>query len=178
MDCIKEIKNKMKYIKKITKDLRYELGDYEIEDMGDPHNKPPSASKLKEGYSAVYIFIYKDEFLKIGKANSKSIARFTSQHYGFSANSTLAKSLCDDKSFRKKIKEYKEYNGVNRNNVKSIKKYKGINKNNVKSWMLKNLWRINIYIKPDKEKIALAKTELIEAILHYEFRPRFEGNIH
>lgn len=183
MDCIKEIKNKMKYIKKITKKLRYELGDYEIEDMGDPHNKQPSASKLKEGYSAVYIFIYKHEngnyeFLKIGKANSKSIARFTSQHYRFSANSTLAKSLCDDKSFRKIIKKYKDYNGVNKNNVKSIKKYKGINKDNVKSWMLNNLWRINIYIKPDKEKIELAKAELIEAFLHYEFRPRFEGNIH
>lgn len=39
--------------------------------------------------------------------------------------------------------------------------------------MLKNLRRINIYLEPDK-----AKTELVEAILHYAFRPRFEGNIH
>ena len=173
MDCLNEIKNKMKHIEEIAKNLGYELGYYEIEDMGNPHHKPPSGSKLKNGYSAVYIFIYKDEFLKIGKANSKSITRFTSQHYGFSANSTLAKSLCDDKSFRKIIKEYKEYKRVNRNNVKSIKEYKGINKDNVKSWICNNLQRINIYLEPDK-----AKTELVEAILHYAFRPRFEGNIH
>lgn len=43
---------------------------------------------------------------------------------------------------------------------------------------LKNLWRINIYVRADEEKTELAKTELIEAILHYAFRPRFEGNIH
>lgn len=153
MDCVKKIKNKMKYIKKITKDLRYELGYYRVEDMGCPHKQP---NDLPLGYSAIYIFIYKSEFLKIGKANSNSNARFKSQHYGFSANSTLAKSLCEEEDFI------------------SL----GINKDNVKSWMLKNLWRINIYVRADEEKTELAKTELIEAILHYAFRPRFEGNIH
>ena len=42
----------------------------------------------------------------------------------------------------------------------------------VKAWMLENLHRINVYIKADK-----AKTELVEAVLHYAFRPRYEGNI-
>ena len=152
MDCVSKIKNKMKYIKKIAKNLRYELGYYRIEDMGCPHKRP----NLPSGYSAIYIFIYKNEILKIGKANSNSNARFKSKHYGFSANSTLAKSLCNDKNFI------------------SL----GINKDNVKSWMLENLHRINIYVRADEEESELAKTELIEAILHYTFRPRFEGNIH
>ena len=157
MDCLNEIKNKMKQIEEIAKNLGYELGYYEIEDMGNPHHKPPSGSKLKNGYSAVYIFIYKDEFLKIGKANSKSITRFTSQHYGLNNKSTLAKSLLNDENF----------------NFLIINNIKGINKDNMKSWICNNLQRINIYLEPDK-----AKTELIEAILHYTFRPRFEGNIH
>ncbi|WP_432631857.1 hypothetical protein [Brachyspira sp.] len=152
MDYINEVKNKMKYIKRITKKLGHELGHYEIEDMGCPHKQP---KKLQSGRSAIYIFIYKDEVLKIGKANSNSDARFTSQHYGFSTPSTLAKSLCNDEDFKPFI-----------NNCG------GINKDNLKQWMLKNLRRINIYLEPDK-----AKTELVEAILHYAFRPRFEGNI-
>lgn len=153
MDYLNKIKNKMEYIEEIMPNLGNKLEDYEIEDMGCPHEQP---KKLPSGRSAIYIFIYKDEVLKIGRANSNSKARFTSQHYGFSAPSTLAKSLCNDKYFKL-----------------LINKCGGINKDNLKQWMLKNLRRINIYLEPDK-----AKTELVEAILHYAFRPRFEGNIH
>lgn len=158
MDYLNEIKNKIEYIEEIMPNLGnkledYKLEDYEIEDMGCPHEQP---KKLPSGHSAIYIFIYKNEVLKIGKANSNSNARFTSQHYGFSTPSTLAKSLCNDKYFKP-----------------LINKCGGINKDNLKQWMLKNLRRINIYLEPDK-----AKTELVEAILHYAFRPRFEGNIH
>ena len=149
----KEIEYKMEYIEEITKCLgdKLEKEDYDINDMGCPHEQP---KKLPKGYSAIYIFIYETEknyeFLKIGKANSKSNARFTSQHYGFSAKSTLAKFLCNDKEFI------------------SL----GVNEQNVKSWMLNNLHRINILVKSNK-----ATTELVEAILHYAFRPRYEGNI-
>lgn len=153
MDWGNKIKDKMKHVEEIMKNLGDKLGYCKVEDMKRPHEQP---TKLPSGHSAIYIFIYKDEILKIGKANSNSNARFTSQHYGFSANSTLAKSLCEEEDFI------------------SL----GINKDNVKSWMLKNLWRINIYVRADEEKTELAKTELIEAILHYAFRPRFEGNIH
>lgn len=143
------IKQKMKYIEKITYQLGYELKgtDYRIEDMGCPHIQP---SQMPTGYAAIYIFIYNGEFLKIGKANAKSNPRFISQHYGLSAPSTLAKSICKDTEFS------------------SL----GVNQENVKFWMLHNLQRINIYVKADK-----ATTELIEAILHYAFRPRFEGNL-
>ena len=146
---VNAIKQKMEYIEDITRQLGYELNkdDYYIEDMGCPHTQP---KKLPDGYAAIYIFIYQNEFLKIGKVNEKSNARFVSHHYNFSAPSTLAKSICSDKEFV------------------SL----GINQENVKSWMLENLHRINIYVKSNK-----ATTELVEAVLHYAFRPRFEGNI-
>lgn len=149
------ITDKMKYIEKVTKDLGDVISpdDYYIEDLGCPHKQP---SSLPKGYAAIYIFAYgtetEFEFLKIGKANSKSAARFTSQHYGFSAPSTLAKSICKDEEFISK----------------------GIDETNVKAWMLENLHRINVYVKADCGKAA---TELIESVLHYALRPRYEGNI-
>jgi hypothetical protein len=150
-----EIKSKMKYIEEVTRTLGYAITDedYYINDMGCPHVKP----KFVDGYIAIYIFVYeKDqdnfEFLKIGKANSKSKARFTSQHYGFNARSTLARSICSDDEFVSM----------------------GIGPDNVKTWMMNNLHRINIFIKADKGK---ATTELVEAVFHYAFRPRYEGNI-
>ena len=153
MNIKEEIISKMKYIEEITQHLGDKLKkeDYYIEDMGCPHNQP---KKLPEGYSAIYIFVYETvdnyEYFKIGKANAKSNARYTSQHYGFNATSTLAKSLCNDNQFI------------------SL----GINEQNVKLWMLNNLHRINILIKSNN-----AITELVEAVLHYAFRPRDEGDI-
>lgn len=149
-----DIKHTMKDIEDITRKLGCSLSpeSYYIEDAGCPH-KPTS---LPKGYAAVYIFAYKSkgdyEYLKIGKANANSAARFTSQHYGFSAQSTLAKSICNDVEFRQM----------------------GISKENIKEWMLNNLYRINILISAEEGK---AVTELIEAVLHYKFRPRYEGSI-
>ena len=149
-----EVKNVMFYVEEITKNLGDALlsNDYCIEDEGCPHYQPI----MPKNTIAIYIFAYKKndtfEFLKIGKANSKSQARFTSQHYGFSAPSTLAKSICADNEFIDL----------------------GVNPNNVKSWILNNLYRVNILINADKGN---AITELVESILHYKFRPRYEGNI-
>lgn len=151
---VDDIRDTMNYIEDITRKLGNTLSSksYYIEDAGCPHKQ----SSLPKGYEAVYIFAYssktKYEFLKIGKANANSNARFTSQHYGFSAPSTLAKSICKDDEFRQM----------------------GITRENVKEWMLNNLYRINIFISADQGKAA---TELVEAVLHYKFRPRYEGSI-
>lgn len=151
---VDDIRDTMNYIEDITRKLGYTLPSkfYYIEDAGCPHKQ----SSLPKGYAAVYIFAYrletKYECLKIGKANANSNARFTSQHYGFSAPSTLAKSICNDYEFCQM----------------------GITRENVKEWMLNNLYRINIFISADQGKAA---TELVEAVLHYRFRPRYEGNI-
>ena len=151
---IDDIKNTMKYVEEVTGKLGYALPSesYYIEDSGCPHKQ----SSLPKGYAAVYIFAHLSgteyECLKIGKANANSAARFTSQHYGFNASSTLAKSICNDNEFRQI----------------------GVTEANVKEWMLKNLYRINIFIAAEQGKAA---TELVEAILHYKFRPRYEGSI-
>ena len=53
---------------------------------------PPSS--LPTGMFAVYVFMYGDRCLKVGKAGPKSAARFCSHHYGANrAPSTLAASL-------------------------------------------------------------------------------------
>ena len=151
---IDDIMCTMELIEEITQKLGYPLSSksYYIKDDGCPHKQ----SALPKGYAAIYIFAYGSEthyeYLKIGKVNVKSAARFTSQHYGFSASSTLAKSICSDDEFCPK----------------------GVNQTNIKEWMLGNLHRINIFISAEQGK---ATTELVEAILHYKFRPRYEGNI-
>lgn len=152
---LSEIRAALKEAENLAQNLGEDLGAYEIKGGECPHTPP----KWRKDKAAVYIFTSKKgKYLKIGKANAKSKARFTSQHYGFNAPSTLAKSMCADKSYAKF--------GLNPEN-----------KDFVKAWMLNNLRRINIYIDIDKEnprKTAL-KTALIEAILHYKFEPKFEG---
>ena len=66
---------------------------YEILDRGLPHLQP---TRLPSGKMAVYMFLFNNKFLKIGKANHRSNARFCSHHYSLSAPSTLAKSLLAD----------------------------------------------------------------------------------
>ena len=151
---VDDIRHTMEYIEEETRELGHPLPrkSYYIDDAGCPHKQP----SLPKGYAAIYIFTYESgtryEYLKIGKANANSAARFTSQHYGFSAPSTLAQSICGDNEFRQM----------------------GISQENIKEWMLNNLHRINIFISIEQGKAA---TELVEAILHYRFRPRYEGNI-
>ena len=58
----------------------------------DTHN--PMA--LPVGFSAVYIFKYPNEYLKVGQAGQNSAPRYLSHHYYTTAPSTLAKSILND----------------------------------------------------------------------------------
>ena len=120
---------------------------YEIVDRGLPHIPP---ARLPDGKMAIYMFLLGDEFLKIGKANYRSNARFCSQHYGLNAPSTLAKSLLSDSEMR----------SLN------------ITSSNIKNWIKTNCRRIDIIIDADLGVFAL---ELIEGIMHYKYEPRYEG---
>ncbi|MDD2235020.1 MAG: hypothetical protein PHZ11_07720 [Desulfitobacteriaceae bacterium] len=120
---------------------------YEILDRGLPHTQPTG---LPTGKMAVYMFLFNEEFLKIGKANYRSNARFCNHHYGLSAPSTLAKSLLAD------------------NKMINL----SITPSNVKDWIKTNCRRIDIIIDADLGVFAL---DLIEAIMHYKFEPRYEG---
>lgn len=116
-------------------------------DLGVPHKPNP----LPANKMAVYMFIHKGEFLKIGQADVKSVARFRSHHYDTKrASSTLAGSLLNDSD----MKDYE------------------LNNANVEMWMKENLRRIDIIIDGSLGKKSLA---LVESALHFVFNPKYEG---
>lgn len=143
-----DVEKTKELIGKITTELCDTITDYEVIDRGCPH--VPHA--LPTGYAAVYIFEYKGEVLKIGKANMKSNMRFQYQHYGLNAMSTLAKSLLNDTTMAEE----------------------GLTLNNIAEWIKANTRRVDILIDAKYGKKA---TELVEAILHYYYEPRYEGAI-
>lgn len=120
---------------------------YEIVDRGQPHIPP---TRLPDGKMAVYMFLHEDKFLKIGKANHRSNARFCSQHYGLNAPSTLAKSLLSDSEMSRL----------------------GITSSKIKDWIKERCRRIDVIIDADLGVFAL---ELIEGIMHYKYEPKYEG---
>lgn len=120
---------------------------YKVVDRGMPH----TPQSLPIGMMGVYTFRYNGNFLKIGKAGSKSNARFLSQHYNpRSAQSTLAASILIDKNM----------------------KDKGITEDNVGEWIRNNCRRIDILLDVSLGIFAL---ELVEAALHYKYEPVYEG---
>ena len=120
---------------------------YKIIDRGMPH-KPKT---LPTGMMGIYIFLYKGQFLKIGKAGTNSNARFISQHYNpRSAQSTLAISILLDRRMDDQV----------------------IDESNVGNWIKNNCRRIDILLDSDLGIFALA---LIEAALHYKYEPIYEG---
>jgi len=117
-----------------------------IEDLGVPH-KPKG---LPHNKMAVYMFIYEGTFFKIGQAYKNSGARYLSQHYTGSAPSTLRAQILSDSS----MKGY------------------GLTDDNIANWMKNNLHRINIIIDAELGKATLT---LIESIMHFKYKPKYEG---
>lgn len=105
---------------------------------------------LEPQMAAIYIFKAADECLKVGKANSKTKARYQSQHYSpDSCKSNLAKSLLGDADFEQKIE-----------------------RREVGSWIRTNTSRYNILIPADIGKDFI---HFAEAFFRLLCRPRFEG---
>jgi hypothetical protein len=125
------------------------LEDFHIEFLPAPHKQP---SNLPQGKMAVYAFWFNGDWLKIGKAGTKTKARFTSQHYNAgSAPSTLAASLVADQRMQ---------------NVT------GFDKNSPGNWLKLNTCRANILISDKHRKEIIS---LLEVFLHARLRPRYEG---
>jgi len=121
------------------------IADFYIEHQPVNHN--PMA--LPDGKMAVYTFVKNDEFLKIGKANKNSKARYQSHHYYIrSGGSTLARSLVNDANEPL------------------------INEENVRAWIISNCERFDVILDANLGPMAL---DFIEGILHYKFNPRYEG---
>ena len=138
---------------KIIRDVSGVLGQsidktkYEIIDRGMPH-QPRSLPTRMMG---IYTFWYEGKFLKIGKAGSRSNARFLSQHYNpRSAQSTFAASILSDKRMQDK----------------------GITENNVGDWIKNNCRRVDILLDWD---LGIFTLGLIEAALQYKYEPIYEG---
>ena len=116
-----------------------------------PRN-PHSPEKLPAGKMGIYIFCYRGQCLKIGKAGAKSGARFTSHHYALGrATSNLAKSLFNDLEIR------------NIGNIPEI---------GIGEWIKNNTVRTDILLD---ETLSVWTLNLLEAFLHYQCRPKYEG---
>jgi hypothetical protein len=117
----------------------------------DNKNPPHKPEGLRRHSMGVYMFEFNGIFLKIGKANSNSNARFLSQHYNInSSNSNLAKSIFNDNDFEK-------YN---------------INENAIGEWIKNNIRRIDIFLD---ESLGMFVLNLVEAYLQLKFLPKYEG---
>ena len=114
-----------------------------------PHVPPRN---LPKGKMAVYVFSNKKYVLKVGKAGSRSQARYTSQHYNpGSAPSTLAASILKDENA---VQEY------------------SLNQQNISDWIKENTDRVNFLLDANTGKWVLT---LLEAFVQCRLQPRYEG---
>ncbi len=156
MNFEKTKKEMQDIISEISKYLGDEIDikklNFKFDDKG--HDNPSA----KKGCMYIYSFWHDDfkEPLKIGKAGPKTLPRYRRNHYlPNSSKSNLARSLITDSVTSKKYK---------------------LNEENVSEWMHENLYRINIEMPFDiEQKFDSFTLELIESILHYKYRPVFEG---
>lgn len=100
--------------------------------------------------AAVYIFKWNNNYLKVGKVNANSNARYQSQHYNpLSSNSNLSKSLLSDTEFQALLGD-----------------------GNVGQWLKTNTTRFNILIPSNLGKNLV---HFAEAFFILKCNPRFEN---
>lgn len=123
--------------------------DIGIDTRTMPHMPPRN---LPKGKMAVYVFSNKEYVLKVGKAGSRSQARYTSQHYNpGSAPSTLAASILKDEN--------------------AVQGY-SLNEQNISDWIKENTDRTNFLLNANMGKWVLT---LLEAFVQCRLQPRYEG---
>lgn len=106
---------------------------------------------LPKKMAAVYIFKWNDFYLKVGKVNSNSSARYQSQHYNEnSSSSNLAKSLLSDEYFH------------------SI-----VDCDNINFWLRRNTTRFNVLIPESYGKKFI---HFVEAFFILKCDPKFENS--
>ena len=109
-------------------------------------------SPLPSGKMAVYVFMWGDDCLKVGKVGPRSQARYTSHHYNpNSSNSNLAKSI---------LKHKNELGLTN------------LTESTIGNWIKSNTDRINFILN---KELGIPVLTLLEAFLQCRLRPKFEG---
>ena len=126
---------------------RVDLGRTDVEFLCAPHKPKP----LPKGRVAVYGFWFDGTWLKIGRTGENSNARYVSQHYTGSAQSTLAGSIREDRL------------------MQSIS---GLDGEARAAWIKRETSRVNILVPSTSSKALMS---LLEAFLHVRLRPRYEG---
>lgn len=129
--------------------------EYKISEVPHlPYSKP-------KGQSAIYIFIYKNVCLKVGKAGPNSYARFNSHHYcNNKTKSSLFGSILKNKLMLKNI-----------NGDRDSTEIANLNEDSLGKWIKENTSRCDILIK-ESDKFSL---NLLEALAQYYFKPVYEG---
>lgn len=125
-----------------------------------PHKRP---ANLPPGLQAVYAFLLGDHCLKVGKAGPKTQARFTSQHYGMNAPSTLAKSILANRQHLAAIVA-----GQRRGEIHAL------NEAAVGLWIERNTARLHIFLPSPLGALPLS---LLEAFIQCRLNPVFEGKV-
>lgn len=124
------------------------LTEIKVEELLAPHCSPTS---LPIGKLAVYVFMYGERCLKIGKAGTKSTARNCNEQYDLNAVNTVAKSL---------IKNQTHFSLT------------GLNGSNIDNWIYQNTNRINVLF-PSKFGVALLL--LLESFMQCRLNPELDG---
>ena len=117
-----------------------------------PHTPPP----LPPEHAAVYVFALTDRYgascpagagrvLKVGRVGARSAPRFTYQHYGLSAPSTLARSLL-------KYRVLWPWLGIDE-----------LTDSDVKPWMLANLDRYHFFVPGGRDYVCASLEMYIRA---------------
>ena len=136
------------------------LADVRQEVLPAPHKSPKN---LPPGLQAVYAFLLAERCLKVGKAGPKTQARFTSQHYGLHAPSTLAKSIL-----------------ANRQRLAAVlrperrKEVEGLDEATVGAWIRHSATRLHLFLPTATGALALS---LLEAFVQCRLNPMFEGKV-
>ena len=126
---------------------------------GQDHNP----TTLQTGWCGVYVFMNDKCCFKVGKAGSKSKARWNSHHYNLDETtpSTLPKSIIKHKEqFKKEFPAAKH------------QEIDGLAKHNIQYWVKNNMSRIEFLIKDNGDSFTL---NLLEALAQYHLKPIFEG---
>lgn len=118
-----------------------------------PMGQHEKLKDLPKGKTAVYVFSYKERFLKVGRVGPRSQARYKSQHYNpCSSRSNLAKSLLKNES-------------AARDHCLTIE--------NVGEWIREKTDRVNFIFDANVDKRT---PKLLEAFAQCKLEPVFEGH--
>jgi len=126
-------------------------------------NHKPTTLRANE--KGVYVFLLDENTcFKVGKAGSKSPARWNSHHYNIDKSTPSAFT----KSFLKDLTKFKTYfDSSLSNEIDNLEKEK-----KSKQWIQDNISRIEFKISSEESDIVL---NLFEALIQFRLNPIYEG---